>query len=140
MVVKLVVTHRRGTSHTTPNGLAAMWCTGVVSTQQTLEVTTQSGIQFATDLIYHHFKTRQAHLQYPRLNTAVYTDTMFAKESSLRGNKCAQVFAMGFDYVHFYPLGKKSSQSCSCQFHYHCQDSEEASYRWHPGASRRRIG
>jgi hypothetical protein len=56
------------------------------------------------------YKTCQAHLRYPSLNTHFYTDTMFSSTSkSLHGNnKCAQVFTNGAGCVLFYPMRKKS--------------------------------
>jgi hypothetical protein len=54
------------------------------------------------------YKTRQAHIRYPSLNTRFDTDTMFSTSKSLSGNNCAQVFTNGASYNLFYPTWKKS--------------------------------
>ena len=50
--------------------------------------------------------TDQLHLHRKRLNTTFYTDTLFSKVKSLRGNKCAQVFTDG-RFTAVYPLTTK---------------------------------
>ena len=42
-------------------------------------------------------------LRYNRINTIIYTDTLFSKIKSLKGNKCAQLFA-NEDYVKVIPM------------------------------------
>ena len=102
------ITHHKSTSLTNPERLAAMWGIGLAAAQTTLDVTTQSGVRYATDPIHRRLKTKQAHLRYPSINTTVYSDTMFASLKGVGGDKCAQVFTTDFDYVRFYPMKKKS--------------------------------
>jgi hypothetical protein len=54
--------------------------------------------------VERRYRKRQVDLRFPTLNTRLYTDTMFSAVSSLRGNKCAQVFTKGTGYDLFYPL------------------------------------
>ena len=46
-------------------------------------------------------------LRYNRINTTIYTDTLFSQIISLKGNKCAQVFA-NEDYVKVIPMVTES--------------------------------
>lgn len=49
------------------------------------------------------YRVDHLHLHRKRLNTTFYTDTLFSKVTSLRGNKCAQVFTDG-RFIAIYPL------------------------------------
>ena len=43
-------------------------------------------------------------LRYRRLNTDMYTATMFASKKSLRGNNCGQIYVNDLDFTRFYPM------------------------------------
>jgi hypothetical protein len=101
------ITQQKETSLTNPERLSVMWGIGLASAQKTLGATTQDGTRCSTDHIHRRFKTKQAHLRYPSINTTVYSDTLFAKDKGIGGDKCAQVFTTDFDYVQFYPMKKK---------------------------------
>ena len=88
--------------------LARRWGIGLDTAHRTLTATTQLGIRKVVHPVERRYRTRQAHLRFPTLNTRLYTDTMFAHHKSLRGNKCAQVFTNGVGYDLFYPLKKES--------------------------------
>jgi hypothetical protein len=91
--------------------LARRWGIGLDTAHRTLIATTQFGVRRILHPVDRRFRTRQAHLRFPNLNTRLYTDTMFAASKSLRGNKCAQVFTNGTGYDLFYPLKKESLAS-----------------------------
>jgi hypothetical protein len=88
--------------------LARRWGIGLDTAHRTLTTTTQFGIRRILHPVERRYRTRQAHLRFPTLNTRFYTDTMFSTTKSLRGNKCAQVFTDGMGYDLFYPLKKES--------------------------------
>lgn len=46
-----------------------------------------------------------------RLSTTWYTDTLFAKEKSLLGNTCAQMFTDGDGFAYVHPMKSKSQAS-----------------------------
>jgi hypothetical protein len=91
--------------------LARRWGIGLDTAHRTLVATTQFGVRRILHPVDRRFRTRQAHLRFPNLNTRLYTDTMFAATKSLRGNKCAQVFTNGTGYDLFYPLKKEALAS-----------------------------
>jgi hypothetical protein len=47
-------------------------------------------------------------LRWARLQCEFYTDTLFGKIVSLRGNKCAQIFATAFAFIAAYPMKTKA--------------------------------
>ena len=53
-------------------------------------------------------------LRYNRINTTIYTDTLFSKIKSLKGNKCAQLFA-NEDYVKVIPMITESQAGRALQ-------------------------
>jgi hypothetical protein len=95
----------------TKETLARRWGIGLDTAHRTLIATTQFGVRRVLHPVDRRFRTRQAHLRFPNLNTRLYTDTMFAATKSLRGNKCAQVFTNGTGYDLFYPLKKEALAS-----------------------------
>ena len=70
-----------------------------------LKVTIQRGIRtMLAPTLDCCFKTNDKMLRYSRLNTNMYTDTMFASKVSLRGNTCGQVYTNDIDFTRFYPM------------------------------------
>ena len=96
-------------SEITPKELARKWRIGLQAAKDTLKVTTQHGIRHAIHPLKRRYRTDHMSLSYRRLNTRMYSDTLFAKVTSLKGNTCAQVFTtsdIGFIRVH--PMNSKS--------------------------------
>ena len=92
--------------------LAQRWGIGLDTAHKTLATTTQYGVRRVLHPVERRYRTRQAHLRFPTLNTKLYTDTMFSTKKSLRGHTCAQVFTNGVGYDLFYPL-KRESEAAS---------------------------
>ena len=85
--------------------LANNWKIGPEMAKKTLKVTTQRGIRtMLAPTLDRRFKTNDKMLRYSRLNTNMYTDTMFASKTSLRGNTCGQVYTNDIDFTRFYPM------------------------------------
>jgi hypothetical protein len=86
--------------------LSKLWNIGLETAQRTLRVTTQNGLRTAVHPITRRYRVDHLHLHRRRLHTTFYTDTMFSKVQSLRGNRCAQVFTDG-RFTAVYPLTSK---------------------------------
>jgi len=75
----------------------------------TLKHTTQMNVRSALLPLTKRYRTDLLSQRPKRLNTRFYTDTMFSKVgTSLRGNKCAQIFTDGNGAVFVYPMQSKA--------------------------------
>ena len=112
-----VVTETRHTT-VTAEQLARKWGIGIEAAKATLKATTQYGVRHAIHPLSRRYRTdiMLSHLR--RLATTVFTDTMFGKIKSLKGNTCGQIFSAG-KFVHFEPMVRKSSagDKLNCFFH-----------------------
>jgi hypothetical protein len=54
------------------------------------------------------FKTSQQQLNHKQLVTKFYSDTLFPRVTSLRGNTCAQLLCTADGYAKVYPMNLKS--------------------------------
>jgi hypothetical protein len=88
--------------------LAKNWRIGLDSARKTVDVTTQLAVRdFTNTTGGRRLKPYAWMLNYPRLQCPVYTDTLFGKCKSLRGNKVCQIYATTFHFVKAFPLPKK---------------------------------
>ena len=92
----------------TPEALAQMWQCGLKTARATIKATTQLGIRSALHPLSRRYRTDIMSQNLTRLNTTFYSDTMFAKCTSLNGNAVAQVFTDGQGYYHAEPLVSKA--------------------------------
>jgi hypothetical protein len=83
------------------------WHVGLETARQTLKTTTQHGVRHSRQLMGQRFRTNVFHLNYNYLRTCMYTDTLFSKVLSIKGNKCAQVFC-NEDFIKVIPMSSKS--------------------------------
>ena len=79
--------------------LAKKWGIGLEKAKATLKCTTQNSVRSAVLPLTRRYRTDLMSQRLRRLNTTWYTDTLFAKETSLVGNTCAQLFTDG-EFVH----------------------------------------
>jgi len=86
---------RNRKSQVTPEELARKWNIGLETAKNTLRVTTQKGIRQSVHPITRRVRVDHLHLHRERLRGTWYVDTMQAKVTSLRGNKCANIFTNG---------------------------------------------
>jgi hypothetical protein len=92
-----------------PEKLAANWGIGTETAKRTLEASTQLAVRdFKHTTGGRRMKPNAWMLKYPRKDCKVYTDTMFGKVKSLRGNTCMQVYATEFHYLRAFPMRSKS--------------------------------
>ena len=94
-------------STVSPENLSKKWKIGLETARKTLRVTTQQGIRTAVTPITRRYRVDNLALHRNRLNSRFYTDTLFARTTSLSGHKCAQVFTDG-QYTAVYPLASKA--------------------------------
>ena len=94
------ITTERHTKVTAEN-LARKWNIGLETAKRTLLITTQRGIRTPVHPLHRRYRVDHLHLNRYRLNGDWYTDTLFSKVKSIKGNKCAQVYTNGsFTSVH----------------------------------------
>ena len=92
-----------------PETLASKWNIGLEAAKRTLKATTQRGIRSsANPSIARRFRTNDRQLRYNRLNTDLFTDTMFSTVKSSRGNTCGQVYSNDLEWTRFFPMTSKS--------------------------------
>jgi hypothetical protein len=93
---------------------AKKWRIGIKTAKLTLKATTQFGLCHALYPIHRRYLTDHMSLRYDRLNTTLYSDTLFAKVKSLKGNKCAQLFCSE-GFIRVYPMALKSEAGVALQ-------------------------
>ena len=85
------MTTKRHSIHT-PEALAKKWRIGIETARETIAATTQLGIRQAIHPLTRRYRTDTMALRQRRLKNVIYTDTLFAKTKSIKGNKCMQVY------------------------------------------------
>jgi hypothetical protein len=103
-----------------PEVLVKRWCISLEAATKTLDKTTQKGIRtVANPSISRRFRTNDRQLRYRRLRTTLFTDTMFSKIPSRRGNTCAQIFCDQSGWTRIYPMKRKGEahEALSLLFH-----------------------
>jgi hypothetical protein len=89
--------------------LAKRWFIGLNAAQRTIENSTQRGVRdVSVSSGMKRLKHTAHQLMFRRIRATVYTDTMFAKQKSLRQNTCAQVYVTTFHWTKIYPMKLKS--------------------------------
>jgi hypothetical protein len=92
-----------------PEQLASKWNIGLETAKHTLDATTQRGIcSSANPGIARRFRPNDQQMRYNRLNTDVYTDTMFSTVKSSRGNTCGQIYTNDLEWTRFFHMSSKA--------------------------------
>ena len=90
------VTSKQG-KHVDAQALVRRWGITPERAKRTVRVTTQRGVRHVLHpSLARRYPTNDRMLRYDRLPHKLFTDTMFAGTTSLRGNNCSQVFASQF--------------------------------------------
>ena len=106
--VKIGATYSHSRHHgTDPFLIAKKWGIGVQRAKDTLKCTTQLNIRSAVLPLTRRYRTDLLSQQLKRLRTRFYTDTAYAKFTSLQGHTCAQIFTDGEGFVTAIPLRSK---------------------------------
>ena len=91
----------------TAESIAQSWAIGLESARMTLRATTQLAARHAIHPLRRRYRTDVLSTRHRRLNIRIYSDTLFSKTRSIRGNTCAQLFAAK-DFVWIYPMKAKA--------------------------------
>ena len=75
--------------------LARKWGIGLYKEKRTLQSTTHDNVISDLKPLTQRYRTDFLSQSIRRLNCRFYTDTLFAKEESIVGNICAQIFTYG---------------------------------------------
>ena len=90
--------------------LSKNWGIGLEAAKRTVEATTQLAVRdFTHTTGGRRLKPSHWVLNQKRLDCEVYTDTMFGKCKSLRGNTCAQIFATAFHFAAVFAMESKKN-------------------------------
>ena len=100
--------------------LATRWGIPLKTAEKTVQMTTQRGVRTVLHpTLSRRYPTNDRMLRYRRLPCDMYTDTLFVKHKSSRGNNCAQVFATDFGWSRTYGMKSKGEahDALSLLFH-----------------------
>ncbi len=105
----------------TPERLSKLWFVSEKLAQGAIDQNTQLCRHNADNILSRQFSTNDRMLRYRRLESAFYTDTMFAtkKGISTRGNKACQVFVSDKGFVAVYPM--QSAKDFDTALHWFCK-------------------
>ena len=103
------ITHERH-HKLTPSSLAQKWNIGLNMKKKMIKVNTQLGVRSALGPLTLQCRTDMMQQNLWRLNTKLYTNTLFAKFKSIIGNNVAQVYTNGQGFVH---VDSRTSKSLS---------------------------
>jgi hypothetical protein len=103
-----------------PEEMAKRWRTSVKAARITLEeATTQRAVHSFRGTLGRRFKTSLQQFNHKQLATKFYSDTLFPRVTSLRGNTCAQLLCTSDGYAKVYQMklkseaGSKLNELCS---------------------------
>lgn len=110
----------------TPKGvvssdLSKLWLVSEKLAKGAIEQNTQLCRHHADNLLSRQFSTNDRMLRYKRLQSAFFSDTMFAtpKAKSMRGYTCCQVFVSDKGFVAVYPM--RSQTEFQTALHWFCK-------------------
>ncbi len=107
-------TIRKRKGHVSPEKLSKNWLIGMEVAKRTVEATTQLAVRdFSHTTGGRRLKPYAWMLKFPRRQCAAYTDTLFSKVKSLRGNTCCQVYVTDCHAVAAYPMKSKADAHLS---------------------------
>ena len=87
--------------------LARKWGVGIDKAKRTLQSTTQDNVRSDLKALTRRYRTDLLLQRLRGLNCRFYTDMLFAKDKSIVGNTCAQIFTDG-GFVQIIPMRSKS--------------------------------
>ena len=98
----------------TPSYLSQLWNVSLDTAKRTLQSTKQKSMHILQNGLTRRRMANKSRLDFTRLSGYLAdfaSDTFFSNVTSLRGNKCVQLFANRGNYVMPYPLQTKSEAS-----------------------------
>ena len=105
----------------TPEFLSKLWLVSEKLAKGAIESNTQLCRHNSDNVLSRQFSTNDRMLRYKRLQSAFFTDTMFAtpKAKSKRGYTCCQVFVSDKGFVAVYPMA--SQEEFKTALHWFCK-------------------
>ncbi len=105
----------------TKEQLSKLWLVSEKLADSAIDRNTRLCRQNADNTLSRHFTSNDRMLRYRRIQSAFYTDTMFAtkKAESLRKNSCCQVFVSDKGFVAVYPM--QSQEEFPTALHWFCK-------------------
>ena len=102
--------------------LSKLWLVSEPLAKGALDQNTQLCRQSADNIMSRQFSTNDRMLQYRRIQSVFFTDTMFAtpKAKSTQGYTCCQVFVSDKGFVAVYPM--KSQAEFQTALHWFCKE------------------
>ena len=118
-VLSAIQTKKRK-GHVSAVDLAKRWRIGLQAAERTLEHTTQLAVRDFTHVTGgRRLKPTAYQLKNRRLNTEMYTDTVYFATKSIRQFTCAQLFCTDFQWSYFVPLKTTSDAHLSLDRLFH---------------------
>ena len=101
--------------------LSKLWLITEKLAEGAIDQSTQLCKHNADNIMSRQFSTNDRMLRYRRIQSAFFSDTMFAtpKAQSTRGNSCCQVFVSDKGFVAVYPM--KSQEEFQTALHWFCK-------------------
>ena len=101
--------------------LSKLWLVTEKLAEAAIEQNTQLCRHSQDNILSRQFSSNDRMLRYRRLNSAFFSDTMFANPNakSSRGNSCCQVFVSDKGFVAVYPM--KSQEEFQTALHWFCK-------------------
>ena len=100
--------------------LAKNWGITLEVARNTIKATTQMAVRdFSSSAGGRRLKPHSYMLKYRRSMAKAYTDTMFAKTKSLRGNTCAQVYVDETHTIVAIPMKEKKDAHTTLPYYFH---------------------
>ena len=88
----------------TPASLSEKLGIGLQTAQRTIEHTTQLGIRSALQPLSRRYRTDIMSNRLRRINTTVFTDTLFSKTPSVHRDTCAQIYTNAEHFYYIVPM------------------------------------
>ena len=105
----MATTRKKRPGHVGAEQLAKNWRIGLEAAKRTLEATTQLAVRdFSTITGTRRLKWNHWLLHRKRIDCPVYTDVVYGRCKSLRGNEYASVYATAFHFIKVVALKEKS--------------------------------
>ena len=84
--------------------MSSKWGIGLENFKVALDITTQMNVRLSSLNLNKRYQTDLLSQKLRILSVKFYNDTLFADDTSVQGNKCAQIYTDGDGFVHVLPM------------------------------------
>ena len=95
-------------SEVSADDLSRKWGIGLEKAKETLDVTMYMNVRSAILPLTKRYCNDILYQKRRRSSVKFYTDTLFDDEISAWGNKCAQIYADRYRFLHVFPMSSKA--------------------------------